>query len=915
MHQSMSKEKEMVAHDFAWHSTDANAAMLKLGTSASGLDDKEVQVRQKMYGPNRLTPPKKRGPLVRFLLQFHNTLIYVLLASALITGLLGHLIDTGVIVSVVVINAVIGFLQEGKAESSLDSIRKMLSVHATVIRNGERNIISSESLVPGDLIVIVSGDRVPADVRLLESRNLRIDESSLTGESVPVDKSVDPVAEDAPLGDRICLAFSGSIVSYGHATCVVVATGDNTEIGRIGNMLGGVEEVSTPLLNQIAGFGRKLTYIILAVSAATFVIGAVWRDHTLNEMFLITVALAVAAIPEGLPALMTVTLAMGVQRMARQNAIVRRLPSVESLGSVTVICSDKTGTLTKNEMTVQEVITENKQFSVSGVGYAPVGGFQLESQAASLKDHPELHEICRASLLCNDARLIHENGNWKLDGDPTEGALLSLALKAGKDPASEQADLPRADTIPFESEYRFMATLHHDHHGDSRIYVKGAPEQLLDMCRFQGNLNDAQPLNRAYWEQSILEAAGKGLRTLAVATGTVDPAQQQLQFSDVKQGLTMLALFGIIDPPREEAIAAVEKCHTAGISVKMITGDHAETARVIGEQLGIGNGKPAMTGSEIEALDDESLREIVQQVDVYARASPEHKLRLVQALQARNQITAMTGDGVNDAPALKQADVGLAMGMKGTEAAKEAAEIVLADDNFSTIASAVEQGRTIYDNLKKSILFILPTNGGESLLVIAAILFDLTLPITSVQILWINMATSITLGIALGFEKTEGEVMERPPRDAKEPLLSAFLGWRVLFVSTLIMLGAMGLFLWELDRGKSIETARTIAVSVVIVAEIFYLINCRYLYRSSLSIEGIFGNRTALLAIAVLAFMQLMITYVPLLQTIFETTSLDGGEWLRVVAIGASIFFLTEAEKALQRWRQRNHRENHRFSK
>ena len=907
MKQTVTSHEGIIPSDTAWHSKEADDVVLLLGTSTRGLDDGEVQIRRKVYGPNRLTPPKKRSSLVRFLLQFHNTLIYVLLASVVIKCFLGHLVDAGLIVGVVVINAIIGFLQEGKAEKSLESIRNMLSEYATVIRNGEREIVQSDSLVPGDVIVIASGDKMPADARIIEARNLRIDESALTGESVPVDKSVDPVAKDAPLGDRRCLAFSGTIVSYGQASCAVIATGDNTEIGSIGSMLGSVEEVTTPLQDQISNFGRTLTYAILGLSVATFMVGAVWRDHTLSEMFRITVALAVAAIPEGLPALMTVTLALGVQRMARKNAIVRRLPSVETLGSVNVICTDKTGTLTKNEMTVQKVVTADASFAVSGVGYAPAGGFHYGGQAISLSEHPDLIEISRAGLLCNDARLHHEDGTWKLDGDPTEGALLSLAMKAGIDQALEHADLPRTDSIPFESEYRFMATLHHDHHGSSRIYVKGAPERLLDMCSLQGSVHAPQELNREYWEQNILGAAGEGLRTLAVAVGSVDPSQQKLQFSDVEQGLTLLAIYCIIDPPREEAITSVDKCLRAGISVKMITGDHAETARVIGEQLGIGVGKRAMTGSEIEQLDDETLSKVVQQTDVYARASPEHKLRLVQALQSRQQVTAMTGDGVNDAPALKRANVGLSMGMKGTEAAKEAAEIVLADDNFSTITAAVEQGRTIYDNLKKSIMFILPTNGGQSMLIIAAILFDLALPITTAQILWINMATSITLGIALGFEKTEGEVMERPPRDSDERLLSSFLGWRVLYVSLLMMLGAMGLFLWELDRGQSIETARTIAVSVVVVVEIFYLLNCRYLYRSSLSLEGIFGNRIVLMAIFAFAGMQLMITYIPMLQQLFGMTSLSAGEWLRVISIGALIFFVTEAEKALQRWRyQRN---------
>jgi len=892
---------------FPWHARPVEQAIVQLNTQPEGLSEAEAESRRKTYGLNRLTPAKRRGSLLRFLLQFHNTLIYILLLSGAVTGFMGHWVDTSVILGVVLINAAIGFIQEGKAEGALDAIRNMLSVHATVIRDGERIIIPSELLVPGDVIVLASGDKVPADVRLITSRNLRVDESALTGESVPAEKSAEVAAVDAPLGDRLCMAYSGTIVTYGNATSLVVSTGDKTEIGRIGSMLGSVQEVSTPLLEKVADFGRKLTYAILVMSGATFAIGALWRDHHINEIFMMSVALAVAAIPEGLPALMTITLALGVQRMARKNAIVRRLPSVETLGAVTVICSDKTGTLTKNEMTVQAVITAAHVFAVSGVGYAPEGGFHLGDECVPHASYPDLLEISRSALLCNDSRLHEQDGKWLLDGDPTEGALLSLALKSGLDPVAEYAELPRTDAIPFESEYRFMATLHHDHRGASCIYVKGAPERLLDMCKMQRYAGQTQPLDRIYWQQRIMEAAASGQRLLAIATGTIDSSRHKLQFSDVEQGLTLLALFGIIDPPRDEAIAAVARCQSAGIRVKMITGDHAETARVIGERLGIGAGKPALTGNNLDQMDDEQLRHVVQQTDVYARASPEHKLRLVQALQANGHVTAMTGDGVNDAPALKRADVGLAMGMKGTEAAKDAAEIVLADDNFATIADAVEEGRTIYDNLKKSILFLLPTNGGESLVVIVAILLDLTLPVTSVQILWINMATSVTLGIALAFEATEGGVMQRAPRDRNEPLLSAFLAWRIVFVSALVMLGALGLFLWEIDRGQSIETARTITVSVIVVAEIFYLINCRHLYRSSISFEGIFGNRYVLAAIGALIVMQLLFTYAPFMQNMFGTTGLTAGEWLRVLLIGLLIFFATEAEKALQRWHLERH--------
>ncbi len=884
-----------------WHTLSQAEIERALQTGMAGLQEDESRRRLARFGPNRLTPPKRRGPLRRLLAQFHNILLYVMLAAAIITAFLGHWIDTGVLFAAVVINAIIGFIQEGKAESALDAIRAMLSPHATVIRGGTRREIDAAGLVPGDLVVLASGDRVPADLRLVAVKELRVEEAALTGESMPVEKNTAPVPADAPLGDRYGMAYSGTLVVYGQASGIVVTTGAATELGKINQMLSGIQSLATPLLRQVDRFGRMLALAILGVSAATFVLGSWWRGHAPAEMFMMVVALAASAIPEGLPAIMTVTLALGVQRMARHHAIIRRLPAVEALGSVTVICSDKTGTLTRNEMTAQRMVCAGHVFDIGGVGYAPVGDCSIGGHAIDPGHYPALAMAIRAGVLCNDARLREEDGLWRVEGDPTEGALLVLGGKLGGTQHLDDKLWPRLDSIPFESQHRFMATYHRDDRGDPWIFVKGAPERILDMCGKQWNHDDDDPLDVDYWRRMATDTAAQGLRLLAVACKRSAPAGERLTFADMESGYTLLALVGIIDPPREEAMRAVRECHRAGIRVKMITGDHPETARAIGAQLSIGVGKPVITGAEVAIMDDAALRRVAMEVDIFARASPEHKLRLVQALQADGQVVAMTGDGVNDAPALKRADVGVAMGMKGTEAAKEAADMVLADDNFATIATAVREGRAVYDNLKKFILFMLPTNGGEALVVIAAILFELALPLTAAQVLWINMVTSSTLGLALAFEPAEHDVMNRRPRPPGEALLSGFFVWRVLMVSFLMMTGALGLFLWELDSGTSIESARTMAVNAVVMAEMFYLLNSRFILAPVISRGGLTGNRYILLAIAACLPLQIAYTHAPIMQAIFDSSDLSLLEWGKVLAAGLLVFCVAELEKFLIR--------------
>jgi magnesium-transporting ATPase (P-type) len=750
-------------------------------------------------------------------------------------------------------------------------------------------------------VFLTSGDKVPADLRLIELRSLRIEEAALTGESEAVEKDLAPVAVDAPIGDRRCLAYSGTLVTYGQAKGFVVATGEATELGRIGRMLAEVEEIATPLLRKMAVFARWLTAFILVAAGVLFAFGLLVRGYSATEMFTAAVGLAVAAIPEGLPAILTVTLALGVQRMAARHAIVRRLPAVETLGSVTIICSDKTGTLTKNEMTVQRVVTAQRIFEVGGTGYEPHGGFSTDGRDVDLEQAPELADIARVAALCNDALLHEADGAWKLEGDPTEGALLTLALKAGIERRFESEALPRIDVIPFESEHRFMATLHHDHAGRAFAFVKGAPERIVEMCARQRQDGSDAPLDKDYWHGKVEVLAGAGQRVLALATAPMAPGKHELVFADVEQGLTLLALVAIIDPPREEAIRSVADCRSAGIRVTMITGDHAVTARAIGARLGIGDGTRALTGSELEGMSDDALQKAVRGTHVFARASPEHKLRLVRALQADGEIVAMTGDGVNDAPALKQADVGIAMGMKGTEAAKEAAEVVLADDNFASIAHAVEEGRTVYDNLRKAITFLLPVNGGESLSLVAAIVFGLTLPITPVQILWVNMVSSVALAMVLAFEPTEADVMKRPPRPPREPVLSGFLVWRVALVSVLFLIGIFGMFELALARGAPIEEARTVAVNTLVAMEVFYLFSVRYLRTPSFTFQGVKGTRPVLIAVFTVFALQLVFTYAPFMGSFFHSQPLTVAVGMQVVGVGVVLLIVLEVEKFLRR--------------
>lgn len=881
-----------------WHAQPADSALHALSVSAGvGLSRQEAERRLQAYGRNSLPPPKRRGPWLRFALQFHNPLIYVLLVAGAVTVGLGDYVDAGVIFGVVLINALIGFIQEGKAEKALEAVRAMLASRATVLRESERHEIDATLLVPGDIVLLESGARVPADLRLLRVKNLRVNEAALTGESVPVDKGVAQVADQAPIGDRTCMAYSGTVVSFGQAQGLVVGTGQATEIGRIGTLVGEVQTLATPLTRRLDQFARQITLFILAVGLVAFLYGRFVHAMPVLDIFLAVVGLAVAAIPEGLPAVVTIVLAIGTRVMARNNAIVRRLPAVETLGSVTVICSDKTGTLTKNEMTAVRVMLPACTLEVSGVGYAPEGGFHGGNAVNPAQDEA-LQALARCTLLCNDARLKHEETTgWQLVGDPTEGALLTLARKAGLDSREVAAALPRIDEIPFESDHRFMATLHHDHAGHAFVLLKGAPERVLGLCV---QIAGGQPLDHAAWEARMEEAACAGQRVLALAQCDMPAGTTALSMDDITPRFTLLGLVGLIDPPREEAIAAVADCQRAGLRVKMITGDHVVTAAAIGRQLGL-NADQALTGEAVASLDEQALRCAALETDVFARASPEHKLRLVAALQARGELVAMTGDGVNDAPALKAADIGVAMGHKGTDAAREAADLVLTDDNFATIARAVREGRVVFDNIKKSLLFILPTNGGEAGVILLAVLVGVALPVTAGQILWVNMITAVTLSLALAFEPAEPGVMHRPPRRPTEPLITRVLAARIAYVSFLMIAVTFAVFEWELARGSAIEVARTAAVNMLVFGELVYLFNVRYFTAHAFTRDIFTGNPVALGVSLLLVCFQLLFTYAPPMQQVFHTAALDAASWLIIFFLGLAKFLAVEAEKAMLR--------------
>lgn len=892
----------------AWHALSVEQALARLDSRPEGLAATEAETRYRRFGPNRLPQARPRSAWRRLLAQFANLLMLILVVAAVGSLVLGEVVDAAAILGVVGIIVLIGFIQEGRAEQALARIRDLLAPRAQVLRDGRRCDIAAEALVPGDIVLLESGDRVPADLRLLEARRLRHQEATLTGESLPVDKDSAPVPEDAELGDRSAMAYAGTLVAQGSARGLVVATGADTELGRISALLGNVEKLRTPLLRQLDRAGRVLATLILACAVVTAVIGVIIHDQPVAAMFMAAVGLAVAAIPEGLPAIVTIGLALGVQAMARCQAIIRRLPAVETLGSVSTIFSDKTGTLTRNEMTAQAIWLPEGEIRLDGTGFAPQGelhaveGDAARREALNLDDHPALRHFLKVGVLCNDAELVREGEEWRIHGDPTEGALVVAAAKAGLSAAEIRGDHDRHDAIPFESGRQYMATLHKVE-GEPVLLVKGAPDRLLARCHSVRTAQGEAELDPALWEQRLQALSSRGLRVLALAEKPLHDLHD-LTDEHVEAGLVLLGLVGMWDPPREEVAAAVAECRAAGIRPVMVTGDHAATARAIAERLGFEQTQRVITGHELETLSDAALADAVLTVDVFARAAPEHKLRLVEALQSRGKVCAMTGDGVNDGPALKRADVGVAMGRQGTAAAREAAEMVLADDNFATIVAAIREGRKVYDNIRKTITFLLPTNGAQGLAIMLAVLSGSLLPVTPIQALWVNMVVAVTLGLALAFEPGEHDLMRRPPRDPDAALLDLFLLWRVIFVSTLLLLATYGVFSWIHNaQGGDIAQARAGAVNMLVAGCAAYLINSRYLTRSVLSRQGLFGSRPVWVAIGLIAVIQLAWTYVPVLQRLFGAAGLAPAHWVAILATAVAVLLIVEAEKALLRRR------------
>ncbi len=894
-----------------WHSLAADEVVKRLEVDVSvGLSSDEVKKRRDLFGLNQITPKKGTPLWLRFLLQFHQPLIYILLAATATTLFLKEWVDASVIFGVVLINAIVGFLQEAKALKALEALSRSMTSSVSVLRDGKDKYISSAELVPGDVVMIASGDKISADMRLVYGRDLQVNESPLTGESVPVEKQINAIDAKTVLADRLNMLYASTFVTYGRGKAVVAATGDATEVGRISELITTAEDLETPLTIKIANFSRYLLFVIMGLAALTFVVG-VFRTQAFVEMFMAAIALAVGAIPEGLPAAVTITLAIGVARMAKRRAIIRKLPAVETLGSTGVICSDKTGTLTENQMTVQEIFSAGQIYQASGVGYSFDGSIQELSRKSGIISSVALKECLTAGLLCNDSRIVERQGLFQVEGDPTEAALIVSANKAKSLFPGGMPELPRKDSIPFESEYQYMATFHILPNGDGIVYLKGSVEKILAKCvDYLDENGDIRPLKRALIEHQIEIMAAKGLRVLAFARGSISSQKDRIDHSDITETLTFLGLQGMIDPPRKEAIEAVRRCYSAGILVKMITGDHALTAKAIAEQLNLksrlGAEEPvktlvALSGSELESMDDEELQESVERVSVFARVTPEQKLRLVKALQARGYIVAMTGDGVNDAPALKQANIGVAMGRTGTEVAKEAADMVLTDDNFASIEAAVEEGRCVFDNLRKFIVWTLPTNLGEALAIMVAIFGGIVLPVAPVQLLWINMTTALCLGMMLAFESKEPDLMQRPPRDPKMPIMTGDLVARTILVGVLLSLGVFGLFFYERNNGLSIEQARTAAVGVLVIGELSYLFNCRSLSRSMFAL-GVFSNRWLILGVFTMIGLQMLFTYSPAMNRFFHSAPISLDAWVRIFLIGLSIYVIMEIEKWIRRF-------------
>jgi magnesium-transporting ATPase (P-type) len=886
--------------DKTWHSLECDEIIeLFESDTVDGLSSISIQEREAFFGKNILKEAKQESKLKKFFMQFHNPLIYILLGASIITAWLGEWVDSGVIFAVVIINVIVGYIQEVKAQEAIASLKQMMITEAVVIRDGKKTRISSLDLVPGEMVLLESGSKVPADLRLIESQNLQVDESILTGESLSVLKDTATYEKALILGDRKNMVYSGTFVNYGRAKGIVVATGRQTELGKISHLLDETMDMQTPLSKKIASFSQILLYLILGLSAFTFFVG-VLRENNVMDTFMVSVALAVGAIPEGLPAAITITLAIGVSRMASQNALIRKLPAVETLGSVTTICSDKTGTLTQNKMSVTNIFCSNRSYVVTGNGYEPKGNFLLNEKVIENVDD-NLLEVLKAGYLCNESHLVQNNNKeYSINGDPTEGALIVCALKSGCDEEELNRTYPRIDILPFESDRQYMATLHREIKTDKKIlYIKGSIEKTLAICNFEWIESEIKPIDKATILQQVEAYASNGLRVLGIAKKIV--TQDKIEEGLFKDGFIFLGIQAMMDPPRPEAIEAVNESMGAGINIIMITGDHALTAFSIAKMMNIVGSDASfeasvLTGKELSELSEHELKDKVSTVKVFARVEPEQKLRIVNALQARGEIVAMTGDGVNDAPALKQADIGIAMGRGGTEVAKEASDIILSDDNFKTITDAVREGRTVFDNLIKYMVWELPTSLGEGFVVLAVIVLGLTLPILPIQILWINMSTAVFLGLMLVFETGEANIMKRKPRDPKKSIFSTPMLVQMMLVGFYMLIVTYFLFNYLLSHGHSVEYARTAIVNIFVFIELFYLFSCKELERSIFKIN-LMNNKLIFLGVFLTVLLQILFTHTAFMHHLFKSEGLDMLTWVQVIVVSAGVMVVVEVQR------------------
>jgi potassium/sodium efflux P-type ATPase len=908
--------KENKKNSVHWHALDSSEVISKLNSSENGLSINEAANRLSVYGLNKISRKSGDSILVLIWRQINNPLIWVLLGATLLAIILGKITDGLVVLAVVVINTIIGFLQEYKAGKAIEALIDMVPQNATVVRDEKNMVVPVAELIPGDIVLLASGERVPADMRIIAQKNLHIDEATLTGESVPVEKTTKVVDVNAALGDQTSMVFGGTLVTAGTGRAIVTGTGHNTELGRISDMLKETIDLQTPLGRKLEIVGKYLTIGIVAVTLVILAIGALRAigqgiaiDLALKESLIFGIAIAVGAIPEGLPAVVTIALAIGVQRMAKRNAIIRKLPVVETLGGADVICSDKTGTLTRNEMTVKELWVSGETIQVTGTGYNPNGDFIINNTIVD-KSNKNIRHLLQNAVLCNDSEINHNGEKWSVSGSSTEGAIVVAAAKAGLPYKELRKEFSRIDVMPFESEKQFMATLNAN--GTDRfIIIKGAPEVIGGVCQFS---EENPNVDKHIVDAEVEKMAGEGMRVLAVARKNVNNEAEQLTPDMLQSGFSFIGLIGIIDPPREETIQAIKSCHSAGINVKMITGDHKATARAIAMELGLSENGNVLTGAELAEMDDATFSEAIRGTNIFARVAPKHKLRLVKALQSKGHVVAMTGDGVNDAPALKQANIGVAMGITGSSVSKESADIILADDNFSSISAAVEEGRRVYDNLVKSLAFLLPTNLSLAFILMYAIMFfplniltkEFLLPMLPVQLLWINLVAAVALALPLAFEATEPGIMHRPPRKANN-LFSRFVVFRIVFVSLLMTAGTILLFKWEystsllkgITAAEALSKAQTIAVTFVIIFQIFYLLNCRSLRETVMKI-GVFSNNTIYIGISVVLVLQILFIYNPFMQNVFGSVSLGTREILLSVVSGFIVFPIIGIEKRLR---------------